>query len=89
MAHDSSRVSLKTTIIIETMALSASRSFGNSLDHVEYGLVLVEPEVVVWYGHGLERDLLGVLEERVRPPDEVQPVDGEKPVLSGHVVRQD
>ena len=39
------------------------------LDHVHDLLVLVEPEVVVGNGHPLEGDLLGVLEEGIRPPD--------------------
>ena len=43
------------------------------LDHVEDGVVEVQPEVVVWDGHGLEGDLLCVLEERVGPPDITQP----------------
>ena len=37
-------------------------SCGNLLDHVEYLLRAVEPDVVVGDGHGLEGDLLGVLE---------------------------
>jgi hypothetical protein len=41
----------------------------NLLDHVHDLFVLVEPEVVVWYGHPLEGHLLRVLEERVRPPN--------------------
>ena len=39
-------------------------------------------------GHGLEGDALGVLEERVRPPYLGEPLDGQQPVLGGHVVRQ-
>ena len=37
-------------------------SRGSLLDHVEYFLRAVEPDVVVGDGHGLEGDLLGVLE---------------------------
>ena len=58
-------------------------SRGSLLDHVEYLLRAVEPDVVVGYGHGLESDLLGVLEVRVRPPDVAEPLDGEQLVLSG------
>ena len=43
---------------------------------------------MVWDGHGLEGDLLGVLEEGVRSPDPVEPLDGEKLVLPRHVGRQ-
>ena len=50
-----------------------------SLDHVEDGVVEVQPEVVVGDSHGLEGDLLGVLEERVGPPDVAQPRDGQEP----------
>ena len=59
------------------------------LDHVENCFVLVEPEIMIWNGHGLERDLLGVLEERVGSPNEVQPVNREQAVLPGHIVGQD
>ncbi len=52
----------------------------NSLDHVEYGLVLPQPDVVVGYGHGLEGDALCVLEEGVGAPDLGQPLDREKSV---------
>ena len=43
---------------------------------------------MVWDGHGLEGDLLGVLKEGVRSPDPVEPLDGEKLVLPRHVGRQ-
>ena len=48
----------------------------DSLDHVEYFFGAVEPDVVVGDGHGLEGDLLGVLEIGVRTPDPVQPFWG-------------
>ena len=59
------------------------------LDHVEDCFVLVEPQVVVLDGHGLEGDFFGVFEVGVRPPDEVEPFDREQPILSGHVGGQD
>ena len=55
------------------------------LDHVEDGGIVVQPQVVVGYGHSLEGDLLGVLEEGVRPPDAMEPLDGEETVLAAHV----
>lgn len=45
-----------------------------SLDHVQNGLVFVEPHVVVGYRHGLKDDGLGVLEEGIGPPHVFQPV---------------
>jgi hypothetical protein len=59
------------------------------LDHVEYCFVFVEPDVVVWNGHRLEGDLLRVFKERVRPPDEVEPLHRQQPIFSSHVVGQD
>lgn len=58
------------------------------LHHVQDRLVLVQPHVVVGDGHRLERDRLGVLEERVRPPHVLEPLDLQQPVLGGHVLRQ-
>lgn len=49
---------------------------------------MVEPEVVIGYRHLVECDFLRVLEEAVRPPNVVQPVDVEDPVLLRHVFRQ-
>ena len=49
---------------------------------------MVEPEVVIRYRHLVEGDLLRVLEEAVGPPNVVQPVDVEDPVLLRHVFRQ-
>lgn len=46
----------------------------NVLGHVEDRVVSIEQQIVIGYRHRLERDLFGVLEERVRPPDGVQPV---------------
>ena len=42
------------------------------LDHVENPFTLVQPDIVVGYGHGLERDLFGVLEVGIGPPDVLQ-----------------
>ena len=58
------------------------------LDHVEYLLGPVEPDIMVWYGHGLEGDLLGILEVGIGSPDSVEPFYWEKLVLSGHVLGQ-
>ncbi len=52
------------------------------LDDVEDSFVGVDPQVVVGYGHGLKRDLFGVLEIRVGPPDALQPVHVEQPVAN-------
>ena len=43
---------------------------------------------MVWYGHGLKGDFLGIFEVGVRSPDLVQPFDREKLVLSCHVLWQ-
>lgn len=43
---------------------------------------------MVRYRHLVEGDLLGVLEEAVGPPDIVQPIHVEYPVILGHVLRQ-
>ncbi|GBM18550.1 hypothetical protein AVEN_47942-1 [Araneus ventricosus] len=59
-----------------------------SLDHVQNGLVAVEPYVVVGNGHLLEGDSLGVLEEGVGSPHLLQPAEREKAVLRRHVLRQ-
>ena len=48
------------------------------LDHVEDLLGPVQPHVVVGDGHGLEGDLLRVLEVGVRPPDAVEPLNGQQ-----------
>lgn len=49
---------------------------------------MVEPEVVVGHGHLMERHLLCVLEETVRTPDVMQPLDVQNAVLLRHVLRQ-
>ena len=41
---------------------------------------------MVWDGHLLEGDLLGVLEVRVWVPDFFEPVNGKKPVVAGLVL---
>lgn len=46
--------------------------------HVQDGLVLVQPHVVVGDGHRLEGDGLGVFEERVGPPHVLEPVNLEE-----------
>ena len=59
-----------------------------SLDHVEDGLVVMEPDVVVRDCHLLEGDLFGVFEVGVGLPNVVGPGDGEKPVVGAHVARK-
>ena len=49
------------------------------LDDVENSLVLVQPQVMVGYCHGLERDLFGIFEVRIRPPHALQPLDVQQP----------
>ena len=49
---------------------------------------MVQPQVVVGDAHLVERDFLGVLEEAVRPPDVVQPIDVENSIFLAHVLRQ-
>ena len=63
-------------------------AFAVLLDHVEDLLCSIQPDIMVWYGHGLEGDLLGIFKVRVRPPDLVQPFNREKLVLSCHVLWQ-
>jgi hypothetical protein len=46
-----------------------SNSLINLLDHIKDGSVLVEPNIVVRDGHGLECDLLGVFEKRIWTPN--------------------
>lgn len=58
------------------------------LGHVEQRLVVVEPQVVVGNAHLVERDLLGVLEEAVGPPNAIQPVHVQDAVLLAHVFGQ-
>ena len=48
------------------------------LHHVEDLLGPVQPHVVVGDGHGLEGDLLRVLEVGIRPPDAVEPLNGQQ-----------
>ena len=62
--------------------------FGYLLRHIQQRLIVVEPQVVVGDAHLVECDFLGVLEEAIRPPDVVQPVDIENSVILAHVLRQ-
>lgn len=52
----------------------------HSLHHVQYSLVLMQPDVMIGYGHLLERDFLGIFEEGVRAPDTFQPGDRQQSV---------
>ena len=58
------------------------------LGHVDEGLVVVEPKVVVGHAHLVEGDFLGVFEETIRTPEILEPADVEIAVLFGHVLRQ-
>ena len=49
---------------------------------------MVQPEIVIRYGHLVKGDFLRVLEEAVRSPDIVQPVYVQYSVLLGHVLRK-
>ena len=44
------------------------------LDHVEYLLCSVEPNVMIWNCHRLKCHLLGVLKVGVRSPDLIEPL---------------
>ena len=61
---------------------------GYLLRHIQQGLIVVQPQVMVGDAHLVESDFLGILEEAVRPPDVVQPVDVENSVILAHVLRQ-
>ena len=43
---------------------------------------------MVWYGHSLEGDLLGIFKVRIWSPYSVEPLNRQKLILSGHVFRQ-
>ena len=58
------------------------------LGHVDEGLVVVEPKVVVGHAHLVKGDLFGIFEKDVGAPDILQPADVEDSVLLGHVLRQ-
>lgn len=58
------------------------------LDHVQNGLVLVEPHVMIRDRHGLESNRFGVLEERIRSPHILQPLHLQQPVPAGHILWQ-
>ena len=58
------------------------------LNHIENGLVLVQPYIMIRDGHGLKSDLFGIFEEAVWPPNSVEPIHWQQTILSGHVVRQ-
>lgn len=49
---------------------------------------MIEPEIMIRYRHLVEGDLLRILEETVWPPDVVQPVHVEYPIILRHVFRQ-
>jgi len=62
--------------------------FEGQLDHVEYRLVLVQPHVVIGYGHRLKGHRFGVLEKRIWTPHILQPVHLQQSVLLRHILRQ-
>jgi len=49
---------------------------------------VVQPQIVVGDAHLVEGDFLGILEETIRPPDVVQPLDVQNSVFLAHVLRQ-
>ena len=57
------------------------------LDHVEYLLCSVEPDVMVWNCHRLECHLLGVLKVAVRSPDLIEPLYREQLVLPAELTK--
>lgn len=58
------------------------------LGHVEQRFVVIEPEIVVRYRHLVEGNFLRVFKEAVGPPDVVQPIHVEYPIILRHVLRQ-
>ena len=80
--HERRRVSLR----INHIALIGTRwENENLLHHVKDFFRPIEPNIVVWDGHCLEGDLLGILEVGVRPPDPVEPLDWQELIFSRHV----
>lgn len=49
---------------------------------------MVQPQIMVGYAHLVKGDLLSVLEEAVGPPNLIEPVHIEDPVLLVHVLRE-
>lgn len=85
IAHDRTRVSLKW---IRINIFRRAPQQIPLLGHVQQRLIVIKPQVVVGNRHLMERDFLGVLEEAVGPPDRVQPLHVENPILFAHVFRK-
>ena len=49
---------------------------GDLLDHIKYSFVFPKPNVMIGNGHCLKGDALGILEERIGPPNHVEPFMG-------------
>lgn len=49
---------------------------------------MIEPQIVIGNRHLVKRDFFGVFEEAIRPPDRVQPLHVENPILLTHVFRK-
>ena len=88
MEHDSSKVSLNIKCKDKSLGLFSFNSQPDLLDHVKYFLCSVEPNIVVWNGHGLKSNLFGILEVGVRSPYPVEPFYGQQLIFSRHVGRQ-
>ena len=55
------------------VSMSDCKIYRILLDHVEYLLCSVEPNIMIWNCHRLKCHLLGVLKVGVRPPDLIEP----------------
>lgn len=58
------------------------------LGHVKQCLVVIQPEIMIWYWHLVESNFFCIFEETVRSPDVMQPVHVEYSVIFGHVLWQ-
>ena len=58
-----------------TLKLHCTRQKQGEFDHVENGVICIEPDVMIRNGHLLERDLFGIFKERIRPPYPVYQAD--------------
>jgi hypothetical protein len=63
-----------TVIFSENNFLQEGRGVVYSLNHVQDGLVLVQPHIMIRNCHCLKRYRLRILEEGVWPPHILQPI---------------